>query len=158
MDRGAWRATVHRVAKSRKQLKRLNMHGPPAASSSSLTQSQLPRHGPLWGHCNVHQSVTDADFQQGSIIYILLVKSDLIFSLARDPLINHLLGLWSCSNYNNSMSLIFPTWGEKIEIMIIIIILWDARWKSFLSEAIFLFLSSSFYFSSSLVLLSIIYL
>ena len=93
MDRGAWRATVHRVAKSHKRLKRLNMHSPPAASSSSLPQSQLPRHGPLWGHYNVHHSVMDADFQQGSIIYILLVKSDLVFSLARDPLINHLLGL-----------------------------------------------------------------
>ena len=26
MDRGAWRATVHRVAKSQKQLKRLSTH------------------------------------------------------------------------------------------------------------------------------------
>ena len=26
MDRGAWRATVHRVTKSPKQLKRLSMH------------------------------------------------------------------------------------------------------------------------------------
>ena len=38
MDRGAWQATVHRVAKSRTQLKRLSMH-------SGMDQARLIRRG-----------------------------------------------------------------------------------------------------------------
>ena len=38
MDRGAWRATVHRVAEGWKQLKQLSMHIPEAGSPKSKCQ------------------------------------------------------------------------------------------------------------------------
>ena len=45
MDREAWQATVHRVAKSWTQLKRLSMHT--CMYTCKTVQSCMPKH--LWG-------------------------------------------------------------------------------------------------------------
>ena len=45
-DRGAWWATVHRVTKSRTQLKEFNMH----SSGSRDHPHCAPRYRRLWGH------------------------------------------------------------------------------------------------------------
>ena len=39
MDRGAWQATVHGVAQSQKQLKRLSTHTSPRSNNSEMTSS-----------------------------------------------------------------------------------------------------------------------
>ena len=41
MDRGAWQATVHRVAKSQTQLKRLTMHAQPKDSFLFISEPTL---------------------------------------------------------------------------------------------------------------------
>ena len=49
MDRGTWRATVHRVTKSRTRLKWLNTHIHPACGILSLHQGRIPQ--PMhWEH------------------------------------------------------------------------------------------------------------
>ena len=46
MDRGAWRATVHGVAKSRTRVKRQHARGPPGAGASSMSQAGQRRRRP----------------------------------------------------------------------------------------------------------------
>ena len=55
MDRGAWRAAVHRVAQSQTRLKRLSMYACLGEGNSNLLQYsglENPRDGGsrLWGH------------------------------------------------------------------------------------------------------------
>ena len=115
MDRGAWRATVHRVAKSHKRLKQLSMQGTPVLLLLLFfTPGSAPQTwAAVGGKYSTHHSITDVDFQQGSVIYILLVKSDLLFSLVCNLPFNHLLGLWSCNNFNNFMSHLFSHPGRE---------------------------------------------
>ena len=48
MDRGAWQATVHKVAKNRTRLKQLSMH---ATGRKVLTMAQMKRLEKEWEWC-----------------------------------------------------------------------------------------------------------
>ena len=59
MDRGAWRATVHRAAESRTQLKRLNTHAELGAKEESVVSPSPPKIGD-WGLGEVTLSALSA--------------------------------------------------------------------------------------------------
>ena len=61
MDRGAWRATVHKVAKSWTLMKWLSMHAQRTDSTVGLVWDQECQHNLAWVPSPNHPSLTDTD-------------------------------------------------------------------------------------------------